>query len=119
MHNVIAGVVLGTTVLMFKAGALASQEPVPPGEWHAYGRDVGGARFSPLRRITKENVSRLVVAWTYNTGEAGVTVRRGRAPSLETTPLVVGGTMYISTPLGRVIALDAATGREVWRHDPV
>lgn len=119
MQTMTATVVLAISALSLGVAALSSQEPVPAGEWHVYGRDAGGSRFSPLRGITKENVSRLTVAWTYNTGEAGVRVRRGRPPALEVTPLVVGGTMYISTPLGKVIALDAATGRELWRHDPV
>jgi quinoprotein glucose dehydrogenase len=54
----------------------------------------------------------------FHTGEAGVTVTRGAPPALEATPLVINGTMYFPTPLGKVIALDAATGRERWRHDP-
>jgi quinoprotein glucose dehydrogenase len=87
-------------------------------DWPSYGRDPGGARHSPLTQIDRSNVKRLVVAWTYNTGEAGVVVKRGRPPALEATPLVVDGAMFISTPLGRAIALDPATGRERWRYDP-
>src|SRR5207247_4187295 len=49
---------------------------------------------------------------------AGVMPRLGRPPALEATPLVASGTMYLSTPLGRAIALDPATGRERWRRDP-
>jgi quinoprotein glucose dehydrogenase len=94
----------------------------PPGpaasDWPAYGRDPGGARYSPLTQIARDNVTRLAVAWTYHTGEAGVVVKHGRPPALEATPLVVDGTMFISTPLGRAIALDPATGRERWRYDP-
>ena len=89
-----------------------------PGDWPAYGRDPGGTRFSPLTGITAENVSQLEVAWTYNTGDAQVRVQRGRPPALEATPLVIDGTMYLSTPTGRVIGLDAATGQQRWRYDP-
>jgi quinoprotein glucose dehydrogenase len=87
-------------------------------EWAAYGRDPGGGRFSPLAQITPANVSRLAVAWTYSTGEAREEMRTRASTSFEATPLVVDGTMYLSTPLGRVIALDPATGAERWVFDP-
>jgi quinoprotein glucose dehydrogenase len=98
------------------AAPLAAQDP-PPSDWATYGRDAGGTRFSPLRQITPENVARLEVAWRFETGEADVVVRRGRPPALEATPLVVDGTMLLSTPLGRVYALDPATGATRWRYD--
>jgi quinoprotein glucose dehydrogenase len=68
--------------------------------------------------ITSRNVSRLQVAWTYRTGEADARFSTARPASFEATPLVVDGTMYVGTPLGRVIALDQATGRERWVFDP-
>ena len=92
---------------------------VPNGEWRAYGHDALGSRFSPLAEITRDNVSRLEAAWTYHTGETDPKFAgRRRQRSLEVTPLVVQGRMYISTPLGRVIALDPETGRELWVYDP-
>ena len=69
-------------------------------------------------RITPQNVGRLQVAWTYRTGEASDRFATSKPASLEATPLVVDGTMYIGTPLGRVIALDPATGQERWVFDP-
>jgi quinoprotein glucose dehydrogenase len=108
---------VGAAVLLLAAAAAFAQGP-PSSEWPAYGRDAGGARHSPLTAITPANVARLQVAWTYHTGEAGVVVKNGRPPALEATPLVVDGTMFLSTPLGRVVALDPATGRERWRFDP-
>ncbi|HVH68874.1 MAG TPA: pyrroloquinoline quinone-dependent dehydrogenase [Gemmatimonadales bacterium] len=83
-----------------------------PGDWPAYGRDAGGSRFSPLAEITRSNVKDLRVAWVYRTGD----LMRDRS-RFEATPLVVAGTMYVSTPLGRVIALDPAHGVERWRYD--
>lgn len=95
----------------------SSQPTIAPADWPSYGRDRGGSRYSPLTQITRDNVSRLAVAWRFSTGEAGVTYATGRHTSFEATPLVVHGTMYVSTPLGRVFALDAATGRERWRYN--
>ena len=86
-------------------------------EWRAYGRDPGGERHAPIDEINRDNVRQLQVAWTYNTGES-MTADRGRDPMLETTPLMVDSTLFISTPRGRVIALDPETGAERWRFDP-
>ena len=99
------------------AGAQGAQTAVQSVDWPSYGRDPGGARHSPLTLITKENVGSLVVAWTYKTGEPTGQPRRGRAPALEVTPIVVDGTMYIITPHGRIAALDPATGTERWRYE--
>jgi len=96
-----------------------SQARPVDGEWRAYGRDPLGSRWSPLAEITRENVSRLAPAWTYHTGEtAPEFATRRRQRSLEVTPLVVGNRMYVSTPLGRVMALDPESGRELWKFDP-
>lgn len=89
--------------------------PVADGDWVAYGRDALGSRFSPLLQIDRSNVGSLVVAWTYRTGEPLPTADRRR--SLEVTPLVANGVMYLSTPLGLVVALDPVTGTEKWKYD--
>jgi quinoprotein glucose dehydrogenase len=78
-------------------------------DWPSYGNDPGGSRWSPLAQVTRENVGRLAVAWRFSTGEAGPELATRRRTSFEATPLVVGGVMYFSTPLGRVFALDAST----------
>lgn len=91
--------------------------PVPPGEWHAYGRTSYGQRYSPLGQITPGNVDRLEVAWTYRTGD----VRGEDDPNettYEVTPLKIGDTLYLCTPHAIAIALDAETGQEKWRFDP-
>jgi len=100
-------------------GAATASGPAPAeGDWPAYGRDRGGERFSPLTQVDRTNVGTLAVAWRFSTGEAGPGYETGRRTSFEATPLVVGGTMYFSTALGRVFALDAATGLERWRFNP-
>src|SRR5206468_657931 len=111
--TLIRGFVLGLGIVA-GAGSAGAQSAVS-GDWPAYGRDRGGERYSPLTGITRENVVKLVVAWEYSTGEAAV--ETGNSTSFEATPLVVDGVMYLSTPLGKVIALDAETGRERWVTD--
>lgn len=86
--------------------------------WEANGRDLQGTRYLPASRITRGNVSRLEVAWTYRTGETEPRFATTKPTAFEATPIVVDAMMYIGTPLGRVIALDAATGAERWVFDP-
>jgi len=86
--------------------------------WMANGRDVEGTRHLPASGITRDNVSRLEHAWTYRTGETDPRFKTTKPTSFQATPLVIEGTMYVGTPLGRVIALDAASGRERWVFDP-
>ncbi len=85
-------------------------------DWPAYGHDGGGERFSPLTAISRANVQDLRVAWTFRTGDA-YSPARGKPTAFETTPLYVDGTLYLGTPLGRVIALNPVTGRELWSYD--
>jgi len=113
-------VVLGSAA--HAAAAQATPKPQSPGqsadgEWRAYGRDALGSRWSPLAEITRENVAQLEQAWTFHTGETAPEFSGRRPRSLEVTPLVVDGRMYLSTPLGRVFALEPETGRELWRFD--
>ncbi|MDQ3950675.1 MAG: pyrroloquinoline quinone-dependent dehydrogenase, partial [Gemmatimonadota bacterium] len=93
--------------------------PPPAADWSAYGRTSLGDRFSPLAQITRENVGQLAPAWSFSTREATEPhFRTRRRTSLETTPLVVDGVMYFSSPLGRVFALDPVTGRLHWEFNP-
>jgi quinoprotein glucose dehydrogenase len=87
------------------------------GEWPNYGNDAGGSRYSPLTEINRENVTRLRVAWTYRTGETVGEPRPYAHYAFEATPLMVDGTLFLSTPYNRVIALDAETGQERWAWD--
>jgi quinoprotein glucose dehydrogenase len=85
-------------------------------EWPNYGRDPGGQRYSPLTDVNRSNVAGLKVAWTFRTGDA-YQPKNGNATRFEETPLFVDGTLYTGTPLGRVIALDPATGKQRWAYD--
>ena len=94
---------------MYLAATPAAQEPSRAGaNWFSYGGDPGGTRYSSLSQITKANVSQLKEVWRFETPDPG---------RLQTTPLVVDGTMYVVTPRQKVIALDAATGRQKWTFD--
>ena len=79
-------------------------------DWRHYGHDAGGMRYSPLKQIDVTNVTRLVRAWTYNTGKTG--------RQFEATPLVIDNTMFLITPNEHVLALEPETGREIWNYDP-
>jgi quinoprotein glucose dehydrogenase len=112
---------IGRGRLCVALGAMLMASPVvspawafTDSEWPTYGHDYGDSRFSPLAQITPANVASLKPAWTYHmrTPDRGT---RGFASS-EDTPLVVGGTMYVSTPYGRVVALDAQSGKERWAY---
>ncbi len=85
-------------------------------EWTAYGHDASGQRFSPLDLINKTNVDKLHVAWTFRTGDMYVP-EHGRPAAFEATPLYVDNTLFLPTPLGRVIALDPITGTQRWAYD--
>ncbi len=82
-------------------------------DWPTYGHDYGDSRYSPLTQITPSNVAGLKPVWTFHMKPPGA--REGFAAS-ENTPLVVKGVMYVSTPYGRVVALDAATGAQRWAY---
>jgi quinoprotein glucose dehydrogenase len=96
----------------------AQAAAVPPGEWHAYGRTSFGQRYSPLDQITPQNVANLEVAWTYNTGDLRGRPGDPEETTFEVTPLKIGERLYLCTPHQNVIALDATSGREIWRYDP-
>ncbi|UCC48570.1 MAG: pyrroloquinoline quinone-dependent dehydrogenase [Gemmatimonadota bacterium] len=90
----------------------------PIADWPAYGGDPYGTRYSPLTQITRENVKRLEVAWTHRTGDVSDGSTYPRQTSFEATPILFRGTLYLSTPFSRVIALDPETGEERWTYDP-
>ncbi len=82
--------------------------------WESVGGDRGGMRYSTLDQIDRSNVSRLQEAWTYHTGE----LVDGKGKTIECTPLIVDGKMFLTTAERRVVSLDGATGRVLWEFDP-
>ena len=108
-----------------------SKSAAASNEWPTYGHDPGGKRFSPLTQLTPGNVGQLEVAWVYHMRPAPATPPPAPAPTpapgrgrgrgsgfavSETTPIVIDGVMYISSPYGKVVALDSSTGKELWAY---
>jgi quinoprotein glucose dehydrogenase len=88
-------------------------------DWRYYGRTEEGQRYSPLTQISTANVGDLRLAWRYDTEDKprnGETA--GRAFNSEATPIKVGNRLFFCTPHRQVIALDATTGKPLWRVDP-
>src|SRR3954451_18897195 len=86
---------MAATTAVGSGPAATGQSLGTSGEWSSYGHDSFGTRFSPLTQITRANVASLKVAWTYRTGDAAVDTRR--TVKFEATPLMVEGTLYLST----------------------
>ncbi len=80
-------------------------------DWPVNG-GAGNARYSPLTQISRDNVKQLQVAWTYESGD------HFTASEMQSNPVVVGGVLYATTPTMQVVAVNAATGKEVWKYDP-
>lgn len=78
-------------------------------EWPAYGGSAAGIRYSRLDQINRSNVGQLEVAWTYDAGEG--------AGGTQTQPLVAGGSLFLVTPKHNVVALDPATGKQLWNFE--
>ena len=94
--------------LLSSAQTRSTKRPGPQTDWPAYGGQPAGDRYSPLRQINRSNVGKLKIAWTFDSEEQG---------GLQTSPLVVGSVVYAYTPTQKVIALNGATGKLLWKFD--
>ena len=103
-------------VAAFLAGCLVDVDATSPRnyDWPVYLGDKASRQYAPLRQIDRSNVDRLEVAWTYRTGD----VWDEQFSQIQTNPIIVDGVLYGASPKKAVFALDAATGREIWRFDP-
>lgn len=104
-----------------EASGETARPPVPMlatgADWPAYGGTYHSTRYTPLDQITRDNVGDLEQVWQFHTGDMPTGAAEGKY-SPENTPLKVGDTLFVCSAMGIVIGLDAATGREEWRHDP-
>ncbi|MGH7554468.1 MAG: PQQ-binding-like beta-propeller repeat protein, partial [Longimicrobiales bacterium] len=109
-------------VVMPVVATAQSPRAISSSDWLAWGRDAGATKYSPLATINRTNVSRLVLAWEWRTGERPIadtdSTKAARPGNFQVTPLAINDTLYLSTPFNQVVALDGATGRELWRYDP-
>ena len=94
-------ILVGCSSSALKKNALQNKD------WPIYGRDYSSQRFSPLNQINQHNVKNLALAWQYKSGISA---------SFQVTPIVVDKVMYLSLPYNHVVALDATTGKELWRY---
>ena len=90
--------------------AVAQQKPQNT-DWALHGGE-NNIRYSTLDQINRGNVTKLQVAWTYDSKDAS------RGSEMQSNPVVVDGVLYATTPTLKVVAVDAGTGREIWKFDP-
>jgi quinoprotein glucose dehydrogenase len=87
-------------------------------EWPVYGGDQGATRYASIADINRSNVTNLQVAWTWKPGEQALPEFGTQPGTFQNTPVMIDDVLYVSTPYNRVVALDAGSGRELWRYDP-
>ena len=104
---------------------VAAQQGAPNGEWTYYGGDIGGTKYSGLDQIDATNFNDLEIAWRWQSADAGLDLEALREihddlslVNLKVTPLMVGGVVYVVTPLRLAVALDAGSGETIWVHNP-
>ena len=97
---------LATYALLLATLTVHAQSPAS--DWPVYNGHTDGDHYSALSQIDRANVTNLKVAWQFDTGETG---------GLQTNPLIIGNVLYAYTPSQKVIALDAATGKLLWKFD--
>ena len=112
----VALALLGVAVSLAVAGVVGQSAPQPSAltsiDWPVYRGTSAGTQYVPVAQINAANVHTLQPAWTYRTGNGS------ERSNMHVNPIVVNGRMYITTPTLRAVALDAATGREIWVFDP-
>jgi quinoprotein glucose dehydrogenase len=104
-------VLLASTVPAGQSSLLPAG-PLAPIDWPVHRGTPGGSQYVPVAQINAANVHTLRPAWTYHTGDGS------ERSNMHVNPIVVNGRMYITTPTLKAVALDAATGREIWTFDP-
>lgn len=109
---------LAAVCLLAAPTSMPMAKPLVPTPWTAHGGDERGQRFAPDRAVTPDNVAQLRPAWTFRTGDLSSPVAKTSGKhTFEATPLFIDGRLFVSTATGKVFALDAGTGTELWRFD--
>jgi len=99
---------------------LRAQRGSPTGEWRHYAADGASTKYSPLDRVNRSNVNRLTIAWRWSSPDNAIAkaTPAARPGSYQDTPLYANGVLYTATSLGVFVAVDPATGKELWQYDP-
>ena len=105
--TVLKAIIVGSLALPAFASAQARSV-----DWPVYGGNSDNTHYTRLNQITPANVRNLQVAWTYETHD------EFQGSEMQANPVVIDGVLYATTPKLKVFALDAATGRELWKFDP-
>jgi len=106
-----------TLFLLWVASRLSAQS-APDTTWPNYGNDPGGMRYSPAKQIDRSNVAQLKGAWIFHTGDVSDGKHGKQRSGFETTPILVDGSLFLTTGFNRVIALNPETGTLRWAYDP-
>ena len=106
----ITSLLIAIAAFIFMTWCVVALQPQRVGEWTMVGLNYSEQRYSPLKQIDTTNVGRLELAWSYEVGSGG--------GQQEATPLVINGVIYAITNWSVALALDARTGKELWRYDP-
>jgi quinoprotein glucose dehydrogenase len=109
---------LGLGVLFAIATAVGAPTQTPRQDWPVYAGDQGATHYSPLTDINRGNVNALQIAWTWKPDERALPEYGTQPGTFQNTPLMIDDVLYVSTPYNRVVALESATGKELWRFDP-
>jgi quinoprotein glucose dehydrogenase len=108
-----------TNRLLWMAAAVAiSIGGLNAQQWPHYAADQAATHYSPLEQITPANVGTLQIIWEWKPNEKILPQFGTRPGAFQNTPLVIDNVMYLSTPYNQVAALDATSGKELWRYDP-
>jgi len=102
------------------SGMAIAQTGALNGEWPSYNGDRGSTKYAPLDQINADNISQIEAQWTWTSPEVARTKENPRLASFafESTPIVVGGVMYVSSSHSEIIAINPETGEQIWHYDP-
>jgi glucose dehydrogenase len=100
--------IIASSMFLLACSLSANKNQQAVSDWPSYGQDYSNKRFSSATQINSKNVKDLAQAWVF---KSGITA------SFQATPIVQNGVMYLSLPFNHVVALDAKTGKQLWRYE--
>ena len=108
--------IISVLVILFSCHSVHKNTIAYSGEnWNDYAGDNTKSRYSTLSQVNKQNVNQLKVSWTYRSGDFSQDLKT----TLECNPIIVNGIVYGTTPTLNLVALNAATGKQIWRYNPL